>query len=199
MDGTLYDEYDFIAQVYKPIADQLASVCDDTSHNIYTWMIARWLEMGSSYRYLFSEVLQNYRVKEARREFIIRELLDTFRHFEPELTLTKRVQFLLNYFKSHFELFLVTDGGITLQAAKFNSLGLDQWFTSSNVWISGTSGPHYQKPSRKIAEKIQALTPPVHPRQVVFFGDREVDRAFALNLNYHFVQTHCLQAAESSP
>jgi FMN phosphatase YigB (HAD superfamily) len=195
MDGTLYDEFEFIIQAYKPIAERLAEVCDDSMPDIYSWMIERWLEKGSSYRYIFSEVVQKYEVEEAQRESIINELLDIFRNFNPHLVLSNRVRVLLDFFKSNFELFLVTDGGTTLQAAKFKSLGLEKWFIPENVWISGTSGPHYQKPSKHIAEKIKILTPCVHPEHVVFFGDREIDRAFALNLNYQFVQTYCLNPA----
>ena len=195
MDGTLYDEFEFIAQVYKPIAEQLSEACDDTMQAIYSWMMERWLEKGSSYPHIFSEVLQKYGVEEAQRESIITELLDIFRNFNPQLRLSNRVQFLLDFFKSNFELFLVTDGGSTLQAAKFKSLGLEKWFIPENVWISGASGPHFQKPSKHIAEKIQILTPSVQPQHVVFFGDREIDRAFALNLNYQFVQARCLTPA----
>ena len=195
MDGTLYDEFEFIVQVYKPIAERLAGVCGDNRQVIYSWMIERWLEKGSSYRYIFSEVLQQYEVEEAQRDSIIIELLDIFRNFKPQLVLSKRVQFLLDFFKSTFELFLVTDGGITLQTAKFKSLGLEKWFAPENVWISGTSGPRYQKPSQHIAEKIKILSPALQPQHVVFFGDREIDRTFALNLKYQFVQAYCLHSA----
>jgi putative hydrolase of the HAD superfamily len=195
MDGTLYDEFDFIAQAYKPIAQRLAEACDDTMRTIYSWMVQRWLEKGSSYPHIFSEVLQEYEVEEVQREPIIIELLDIFRNSNPQLLLSNRVQVLLDFFKSNFELFLVTDGGITLQSAKFKALGLEKWFIPENVWISGASEPHYQKPSKNIVEKIKILTPGVQPQHVVFFGDREIDRAFALNLNYQFVQTYCLKRA----
>ena len=198
MDGTLYDEFEFIAQVYKAIAERLAGVCGDNRHVIYSWMIERWLEKGSSYRHIFSEVLQKHEMEEAQREAITIELLDIFRNFKPQLVLSKRVQYLLDFFKSTFELFLVTDGGITLQTAKFQSLGLEKWFAPENVWISGTSGPRYQKPSQHIAEKINILSPSVQPQHVVFFGDRETDRTFAFNLKYQFVQTYCLQPAGQS-
>lgn len=195
MDGTLYDEFDFIAQAYKAIAEQLAEVCDDNSRAIYVWMIERWLEKGSSYPHIFSEVLQKYEVEATKREPIVIELLDIFRNVNPRLILSNRVQFLLDFFKDNFELFLVTDGGITLQTAKFKALGLEKWFIPENIWISGASGPHYRKPSRHIAEKIKILTSCVQPQHVVFFGDREIDRAFAFNMNYQFVHAHCLNPA----
>ena len=195
MDGTLYDEFDFIAQAYKAIAERLAEVCNDNSRTIYAGMIERWLEKGSSYPHIFSEVLQKYGVEEPQRDSLVIELLDIFRNVNPRLVLSNRVQFLLDFFKGNFELFLVTDGGITLQTAKFKALGLEKWFTPENVWISGTSGPHHQKPSRHIAEKIKILTSCVQPQHVVFLGDREIDRAFALNLNYQFVQVYCLKPA----
>lgn len=198
MDGTLYDELEFIVQVYKPIAERLAEVCGASMRAVYSRMIERWLEKGSSYPHIFNEVLQQYKVEEGQRESIIIELLNIFRNFNPQLILSNRVRFLLDFFKGNFELFLVTDGGTTLQAAKFKSLGLEKWFIPENVWISGTSGLHYQKPSKHIAEKIKILTSGVQPQHVVFFGDREIDREFALKLNYQFVQAYCLQSAGQS-
>ena len=194
MDGTLYDEFDFISQVYKPIAERIAAACNDTVPAIYSRMLKRWLENGSSYRYIFSEVLQSYDLDANRREIMINELLDIFRNFIPRLALSYRVQYLLDFFKNNFELFLVTDGSIALQTAKFSSLGLEKWFAPENVWISGSSGPEYQKPSKRIAEKIHILTPHTQPQQIVFFGDRQVDRAFALTMGYQYVQVHRLQA-----
>ena len=194
MDGTLYDEFDFISQVYKPIAERLSALGKDTVPAIYSRLLDRWLEKGSSYRYIFSEVLQSYDLDEPRREIIINELLDIFKNFIPQLALSSRVQYLLDFFNTNFELFLVTDGDKVLQAAKFSSLGLEKWFAPENVWISGSSEPEYQKPSKRIAEKIHILTPHSQAQQIVFFGDREIDRAFALTMGYQYVQVHRLQA-----
>ena len=136
----------------------------------------------------------NANVGIARREIIIGELLDIFKNFKPQLTLSYRVQYLLDFFKKHFELFLVTDGGITLQTAKFASLGLERWFTPDNVWISGSSEPEFQKPSKRIVEKIAILTPLGKPQRIIFFGDREIDRSFAHTMGCQYVQVHHLQA-----
>ena len=50
MDGTLYDEFDFIKQVYSEINKQL--ILNDS---ILSFMTERWLEKGSSYPLIFSE------------------------------------------------------------------------------------------------------------------------------------------------
>ena len=46
-------------------------------------------------------------------------------------------------------------------------------------------------PYRKGVATIIPLYPTV--LHIGFFGDREIDRTFALNLNYQFVQAYCLQ------
>lgn len=194
LDGTLYDEFDFIAQVYKPISERLAVICNGNSKDIYTWMIEKWLEKGSSYNYIFDEILKRYGIRKNQRENIIYEILNIFRNFNPKLNLSKRVQYLLDFFKNNFELFLVTDGGVTLQTAKFKTLGLEKWFNPENAWISECSGPEYQKPSCRIVEKIKILNHLINPQEVVFFGDREVDKEFALNMQYQFVQVYCLNS-----
>lgn len=194
MDGTLYDEFDFIVQVYKPISERLAGICNGNSQDIYTWMIEKWLAKGSSYNSIFDEILKSYGIKKNQREKFTLEILNVFRNFNPKLNLSKRVQYLLDFFKNNFELFLVTDGGVTLQTAKFKTLGLEKWFKPENVWISGGSGPEYQKPSCRIIEKIKILNHPINPKKVVFFGDREADKNFALNMQYHFIKVYCLNA-----
>jgi putative hydrolase of the HAD superfamily len=192
LDGTLYDEFDFIVQVYKPISERLAVACNDNSKDIYTWMVEKWLEKGSSYTYIFDEVLKRYEIKKNQRENIINEILNIFRNYNPQLNLSKRVQYLLDSFKKNFELFLVTDGGANLQAAKFRALGLEKWFYTENVYISGSSRPEYQKPSFRIIEKIKILNRIINPQEVVFFGDRDVDKEFAFNMQFQFVQVYCL-------
>lgn len=194
MDGTLYDEFDFIAQVYKPISERLAGICNGNSKDIYARMIEKWLAKGSSYNSIFDEILKSYGIEKNQREKLTPEILKIFRNFSPKLNLSKRVQYLLDFFKKNFELFLVTDGGVTLQTAKFKTLGLEKWFDPENVWISGCLGPEYQKPSRRIVEKIKILNRSINSQEVVFLGDREADKKFAINMQYHFIQVYCLNS-----
>ena len=53
MDGTLYDEYNFITQVYSEINRQL--IKDEA---VLLFMCHRWIEKGSSYPHIFNEAFE---------------------------------------------------------------------------------------------------------------------------------------------
>lgn len=105
---------------------------------------------------------------------------------------------MLDIFSEQFELFLITDGSPHLQKAKFRALGLERWFKNKNVGISGAYGKCYEKPATLITQKINLLCSGLHPQDVVFFGDRDVDREFSINAGYQFVKVKLLYAGETS-
>ncbi|EJL22891.1 HAD family hydrolase [Brevibacillus sp. BC25] len=193
MDGTLYDEFNFMIQVYRPIAKRIARSTKSTEQEIYNQLLQRWMEKGSSYNKIFDEILTRHDVVESERETTINECLRIFRKHTPILTLSDRVSFFLDYVQNKYGLFLITDGGVQLQKAKFHSLGLSSWFEEENVGFTGLYGSEYSKPSPLITKKIKILEGITNSKQVVFFGDREVDRKFAEVLGFQFVQTYCLQ------
>jgi FMN phosphatase YigB (HAD superfamily) len=196
MDGALYDEFDFIQQVYEPIATYLSKSTSVPVSVIYERMLKRWLEKGSSYNKIFEEILIASNIAEEKRISVIEDCLNIFRSFTPSLSLSKRVSFLLDYMSQLYPLFLVTDGGPSLQTAKFNALGLSRWFDWSHVFITGQYGKEYAKPSPLIIQRTEWFVNLDNPGQVVFFGDREIDRKFAEGLGFQFVKTYCLQKEE---
>ncbi|HHX95324.1 MAG TPA: HAD family hydrolase [Clostridia bacterium] len=192
LDGTLYDELDFITQVYKPISEYLAKVCSCNPSGIYNWMVRRWLEKGSSYNRIFCEVLINRGVEQNAREVIISKCVEIYRSFKPNLTLPKRSCWLLDLFAEEFhDLFLVTDGSVSLQLAKIETLGLLRWFKTENIVITGAYGKEYYKPSVLSVGKIKVLRG-ISPHETVFWGDREVDEQFSNNAGFHFINVKCL-------
>lgn len=193
MDGTLYDEFEFIVQVYVPIAELLAKTANGNKTGIYSWMIERWLEKGSSYNYIFEEVLINHGVEETARNRIIPECVDMLRSFKPTLVLTSRVKIMLDFFKRNFDIFLITDGSGSLQKAKIKTLKLHSWFKPENIGISGCFGKQYQKPITLILGEIGIFkNTVVEPQEVVYFGDRQIDRQFAANAGFQFVLVRCM-------
>jgi len=75
MDGTLYDEYDFIVQVYKEIATLL-------DHDSYNYMCQRWLEKGSSFPFIFDETYDLSSSKSLSKDEFISKALNIFRNFK---------------------------------------------------------------------------------------------------------------------
>ena len=195
LDGTLYDELDFILQVYLPITALLAEVTKWNQHDLYGWMINRWLEKGSSYNKIFLEVLDQKNIDEETKVNIIENCLNIYRGFQPNLYLTNRVKILLDIFKKNYPIFLITDGNSRLQKAKINALGLERWFENKNIVISGDYEHKHQKPSSFMAGQIEILKK-VDFSRAVYFGDRKQDELFAQKLGFKFIQVKVMQVVE---
>ncbi len=188
MDGTLYDEADFISQVYRDIAKLLASITYGKVEIIHAWMVRRWLEKGSSYPYIFSEAAAEAGIPESEVEKTVDLCLEIFRSYQPVLDLAPRVKSILDTLSVSYSLFLVSDGSAKLQQRKFDALKLSRWFDSMNVGISGHYGAEFCKPSTKIINEIRVLKTSCLPHQILFFGDRQVDAEFAVNAGFQFVK-----------
>ncbi len=188
MDGTLYDEADFIAQVYHGIANLLAETSHQKVEIIHAWMVQRWLQKGSSYPYIFYEAATRAGVSKREVEKKVDLCLEFFRNYQPVLALGSRVKTILDVLSVSYPLFLVSDGAATLQKRKFEALQLSRWFDLINVGISGSYGPEFCKPSIKIINKIGIFNKPYLPHQILFFGDRRVDAEFAANAGFQFLR-----------
>lgn len=187
LDGTLYDEFEFIVQVYRPIAECIALVCRADIDGIYNRILWRWLEKGSSYNQIFDEVLLDYGIQEDCRNSTISVCLSIYRNFDPRLVLPERMRSLLNYCFGKYEMFIITDGSLGLQKKKFEALGLSNWFNDENVFISGSYGPEYQKPAILILPELGFLNH-IKKYEVVFFGDRDIDQYFADKAGFNFLK-----------
>lgn len=189
LDGTLYDEFEFIAQVYRPIAKCLVEVAGGKTEAMYECLLQRWLEKGSSYNRIFDEILVEAGVPTVERSQLIAQSLSEFRNFQPQLCLPVRVEKILDWVGARFPIFLVTDGGEKLQRSKLESLGLTRWISRDNTSISGCLGQGITKPDIRMCQPVQILQgSEVQPPNVVYFGDRDVDAAFAENCGYQFVR-----------
>jgi len=192
LDGTLYDEIEFIVQVYRPISRILANFCDTEPEPLFNWMLLRWLEKGSSYNSLFSDVITNHGIDRNGAASVVSECVSVFRNYKPILKLPDRVSTILDLIKEQYECFLLTDGTASLQFAKIKALGLHRWFSSENIGISGVYGPDFAKPSLKMIEKISVLQRCACPLKVVYFGDRIIDKQFADATGFQFVHVNVL-------
>ena len=168
MDGTLYDEADFIAQVYLPIAKILAAATRNEPEKLYCWMLKRWLEKGSSYPKIFSEAIGGSGFRGKDVDVLVGQCLQIFRYYEPRLSLSARTRTILDVLHTRYPLFMITDGSVELQKRKFASLGLSKWFKATDVAISGSYGTDFCKPSIKTLSNIRALEGEYLPNRVVF-------------------------------
>jgi len=182
LDGTLYDEIEFIKQVYKSISENLFTYNEE----IYFFMLKRWVEKGSSYPYIFKETFEKYKKYSlfSENEFISKALY-IYRNFYPDLVLNYRTEIILNYCRKNYKIFLISDGNYNLQKNKFKALNLDKYFDS--VYFTGKYGSEFYKPNTKILEKIDF---DFNPKETVFFGDRVQDKEFAMKSGMNFIQVY---------
>lgn len=183
MDGTLYDEYEFVIQPYKKISKLFFN-----DKQVFFFLSNRWLEKGSSYNKIFGEAYKNFNEKlkdSISEEEFINQCLDIYRNFEPKLKLSQRTISLLDLFKSEYEIFLVSDGNRNLQKKKFYALKLDNFFKMENVIFTGINPEKYSKPKTNSLELLPNII-----ENAVFFGDRIVDEQFAKNSNMQFQKVY---------
>lgn len=196
MDGTLYDEADFIRQVYRPIAEVLSGITGVQPQEMHASLFGRWVEKGSSYNRIYEEALAGAGIEGVKATDAVAACLDVFRGFTPILALSEGIRSILTASARDFPLFLVSDGSCNLQRRKFAALGLEQWFQPRNVGITGCLGSGFSKPDTRIIERIEALAGIESSRQVVYFGDRDPDEQFAAAAGFQFVKVRCMQEVQ---
>lgn len=175
MDGTLYDEYQFIVQPYSQISGIL-------NKGAFEFMCHKWLEKGSSYNKIFDEAFEKYGTKNkmTKTEFINKSL-NIFRNFLPELSLSKRTESILEYCSTHYNIFLVSDGNPILQKNKFESLNLNKYFSNQKIIFTGNLLLGGEKPSIDSFNSLKILA-----NETVFFGDRSIDEKYANNVGMQY-------------
>jgi putative hydrolase of the HAD superfamily len=185
LDGTIYDEFDFIKSAYTAIVESFNfETCQKLP--MLDFMLGRWLEKGSSYPYIFDECLHFFQVPDSEREDIIQKSLQLFREHKPELQLSNRIFQLLMDAKNTYELFLLSDGREKLQMEKFHALKLDRFFATEDIHISGKYGKGYEKPKTLVLEKIRSLQTGIPATATLYIGDRKRDELFAQNAGFQF-------------
>ena len=180
MDGTLYDEYEFISQVYSEINIRLINDLE-----VLRFMEKRWLEKGSSYPFIFQEAYSIASTIKMGEDAFVNFAIKIFRDFNPNLFLPKRSKMLLSLLKDKYPLFLITDGGSTLQRKKFLSLGLSEYFENYNVVFTGDYNDEFHKPNIGSLTKIS-----INNENLVYFGDRNKDEKFALDSGMQFQKVY---------
>lgn len=181
LDGTLYDEYEFVSQVYKNIID-FFEIPDKS------FMQECWLQKGSSYSNLFEDVFNKflYLQNAYTKEEFVNICLDIYRNFEPKLLLSARTQSILDHMRSMCNFFMITDGSPKLQRHKFDSLDLERYFNLNNVIFTGDYGHDFYKPNIKSLQFLYEID----REATVFFGDRTQDLEFSYRAGFDFVKVY---------
>jgi len=194
MDGTLYEEADYVGQAYAAVAPVLARATGADPARIGAELLQRWREVGSGYPRMFAEVLERYGAAVDEADAVVEECLRAFRLERPELRLAPEIAALLDGFAERYPLFLVTDGRGEVQRGKIAALGLDRWFAEGDIVISGELETGVRKPDPAMAARAAALRESgARGAEVAYFGDRDVDEGFARNCGFQFLRVRLMR------
>lgn len=185
LDGTLYDEFSFIEQVYPQVL-KTWGLTGTMQQRVLHNMLERWIEKGSSYPFIFDETLVHFKLNDMQKNDYIQQALSVFRNYVPQLHLSSRIRHILHVLKERYRLFLFTDGNVKLQSAKILSLGLNEFFSPEVIFISGQFGPEYIKPGSEILSELELVFQGVKKDKVLYIGDRVRDFEFAENAGFKF-------------
>ena len=182
MDGTLYDEFNFISQAYNPVASCIADRYGLEKAEVYKLLCNNWKDFGSSSN-IFQKTLNDLSIKPEVE--LIKECIVKYRQADFNLILSAETECLLNELKdAGYKLFLVTDGNAKLQRRKISELKLERWFDEENIAISGDFGKEHQKPDSYMKDQIKVIA---GRTKSLYIGDRDVDKAFAENSGFKFM------------
>lgn len=191
LDGTLYDEFEFITQAYYEIAGYISSVYSVPQKTAYMYMKDLWIQYGSAKQDLFQLIFSHFTITPTEGD--IKNCVNLFRGVSLKLQLPQRSKYYLDSIKeSNKFIFLVTDGNSTLQRKKIGALGLESWFPENCIFVSGDYGKNYQKPNTAILSVVNRVIP-VCSMKVAYFGDRGVDKEFAKAAGFDFIYAPCMQ------
>lgn len=185
IDGTVYDEFDFIKQAYVGVAKVIAEYIKVDEKEVFNELCNQWKQFGSSKTTLFQDVFSLFSNEKAEPEFI-KLCVEAFRNQPIELKLSDTAKEVFDYLlENNIDRYIVTDGNSYLQRKKINALELNRWFNESQIAISGDYGKEYQKPSPYMAKQVLNINSNVRN---LYFGDRDVDMNFAKNINSDFIR-----------
>lgn len=190
LDGTLYDEFDAIQQIYRSVLKQQSHFFPEIPAAL-TFMLNRWLEKGSSYNFIFGEAFDFFSNDLTRKEEFIQKALVLFRSYAPILSLAERNRYLLDIFQQQFDLFMISDGPSVLQRNKFKALGLNTFFKSEQLIFTGDHGKKFYKPKTDLFRRLAETSKWCYSNQeILYFGDRTIDEEFTRNLDIRFQKVH---------
>lgn len=194
LDGTLYDEYEFIEQAYLPVSCLLEERLHIEKSIIHDELCMEWLHYGSSGN-IFQNVIGKY--SDFIDDSLIHCCVERYREANLSLTLPARSRRLLDFLKSNgYRLFIISDGNSALQRRKMQVLRLNRWFQDCDILVSGDFGKCAQKPNTIMAQQLGLLGET--KTQTIYVGDRVCDYDFAMNCGFDFCLMKNMNALEGN-
>lgn len=194
LDGTLYDEFEFISQAYLGVSEIIADYLVKDRNLIYTSLCNKWLQIGSSGN-VFQAVAFEIASVELPKEIITQCVL-SYRLADIHLSVSRRTEWILdNLVADKRQLFIITDGDSSLQRKKYDALQLNKWIIPEHVFVSGDYGKQFQKPNPLMGELLKRSSN--YAGNTLYVGDRMIDKEFAENNGFVFLHVKNMQSFSS--
>lgn len=136
LDDTLYPEADYVLSAYQAVAAAIARR-DNIPEGQSLKVMQRAFRIGHN---PFDALLDAF-PSISRKELFVPLCVEIYRYHTPSLTLPEESRlFLDNLREKGVRMALITDGRAVTQWAKFHALGLREFFSDSDVWVSEERG-----------------------------------------------------------
>jgi len=165
MDDTLYPESQYILSGFKACAvwaEQHIGIANEEGYSKLEKLYHDGIRNNT-----FNVWLEHYNIHDDIN--IIKQLVQVYRTHKPSITPYPEIPNILSYLSQRrIKIGLVSDGYLTVQQNKFNSLGLAKYFDA--IVFSDQWGRENWKPSqRPYVEVLKQLQ--VEPHNAIYIGD----------------------------
>jgi putative hydrolase of the HAD superfamily len=162
LDGTLYNEADFVKSGFMVVAQYISTKFDLTFKDVYAILISDF-ENGLRGKN-FDVLLEKLNLSEKE----VSNLVEIYRRHRPSIRLYPDAEVALKYLKDFFKLGLITDGWEVTQNNKILALKINEYFNA--VIITDSLGEEYRKPSEK-PFKVMTDMLGVPAEEALYIGD----------------------------
>lgn len=173
LDDTLYPETAYIFSGFRAVAywaDQHVGIPFEQGYTQLRQLFYDGVR-GST----FNRWLAHYQSED---EELVRNLVEVYRHHQPELSLYPDVYETLQTVRKYFRLGLVSDGYLAVQQRKWNALGLNMLFSAvvfSDLWGQAYWKPH-TRPFQTVLQMCGSKS-----SEAVYIGDNPSKDFFGAN------------------
>jgi putative hydrolase of the HAD superfamily len=162
LDGTLYDEMDFVKSGFKTVARHVSAKYGLSFKTVYNILTS---DFENGVRNCNFNILLEKLNLEGKD---LSELIEIYRKHQPAIRLYPDAEATLKSLKGRFKLALLTDGWEVTQKNKISALNINEYF--DYVMITDTLGKEHRKPSEKPFKMVlDRLGTPAH--RAVYIGD----------------------------
>ncbi|MCA9230920.1 MAG: HAD family hydrolase [Planctomycetales bacterium] len=147
LDDTLYLERDYVASGMRAVAAWIEErdgfPSDETFIQLWDLFVAG--VRGDT----FNRWLKNRGIE---ADGNLAEMVEAYRHHDPQIVLLPDVKELLNRLRQHYRLGIITDGPLGSQQQKVVALGLESLF--EEIVFTAELGEEYRKPSKVPFQRV---------------------------------------------